>query len=92
MDKKLKAKWVKALRSGKFKQCHDAYYNGKRGMHAAYCCLGVLDRIDQGSKVREWGASETKAGPSEQVKELIYLNDNEKKTFKEIADHIEKNL
>lgn len=38
MDKKLKAKWVKALRSGKYKQ-------GKGVLRTAdnkFCCLGVL--------------------------------------------------
>lgn len=34
-------KWVKALRSGKFKQTEGALYNGK-----AYCCLGVACRLD----------------------------------------------
>lgn len=42
MDKKLKAKWVKALLSGKYKQ--------GRGMLCriednSYCCLGVLGEV-----------------------------------------------
>jgi hypothetical protein len=37
MNAKLKAKWVKALRSGEYEQAHRALYNG-----AGFCCLGVL--------------------------------------------------
>jgi hypothetical protein len=46
MDAKLKAKWVKALRSGKFKQGDEYLKGGNR-----YCCLGVLATI-QGAKWR----------------------------------------
>ena len=45
MDQKLKAKWVKALRSGRYRQGRlKLYRNG------AYCCLGVLCKI-QGAKI-----------------------------------------
>ena len=37
MDKKLKAKWVKALRSGEYKQANGALRDG-----SGFCCLGVL--------------------------------------------------
>lgn len=37
MDNDIKAKWVGALRSGKYAQGTDALHN-----HGAYCCLGVL--------------------------------------------------
>jgi hypothetical protein len=43
MDKKLKAKWVKALRSGKFKQGNGVLYNPNKRTH---CCLGVLSQVD----------------------------------------------
>jgi hypothetical protein len=36
IDKKFKAKWLKALRSRKFKQGHMALHNSE-----GYCCLGV---------------------------------------------------
>lgn len=42
MNKKLKAKWVKALRSGKYKQGRGQLYNPKT---KRYCCLGVLCRL-----------------------------------------------
>lgn len=42
MDKKLKAKWVKALRSGKYKQ----QTSGRlKTTHEGYCCLGVLAEV-----------------------------------------------
>jgi hypothetical protein len=42
MDAKLKADWVKALRSGKYKQA-DATLHDKK--HDSYCCLGVLCKV-----------------------------------------------
>lgn len=39
MDKELKTKWVKALRSGDFAQGDGVLYNDNRG---TFCCLGVL--------------------------------------------------
>ena len=40
MDKKLKAKWVKALRSGKYEQGRYMLRHNNE-----YCCLGVLCRV-----------------------------------------------
>lgn len=47
MDKKLKTKWIKALRSGKYKQGSGRLKKGN-----TYCCLGVLAAI-QGAKFVE---------------------------------------
>lgn len=41
LDPKFKKKWVKALRSGKFKQARHTLGNQDRG----YCCLGVACSI-----------------------------------------------
>lgn len=41
MDRELKAKWVKALRSDKYKQQADGDLKNSNG----YCCLGVLGEI-----------------------------------------------
>lgn len=41
MDEKLKAKWVAALRSGKYEQCKNRLSDGKGG----YCCYGVLRHV-----------------------------------------------
>jgi hypothetical protein len=39
MDPDIKAKWVEALRSGKYKQTEQALQD-----YSGYCCLGVLCR------------------------------------------------
>lgn len=44
MDAKLKAKWVKALRSGKYEQ---GSFGLKRD--SRYCCLGVLVEVCKGN-------------------------------------------
>lgn len=44
MDKKLKAKWVEALVSGKYQQIQGRLHDGVGG----YCCLGVLHLIATG--------------------------------------------
>lgn len=48
MKKSVMKKWVKALRSGKYKQTTNAELKSKDG---SYCCLGVLCEI---SKKSEW--------------------------------------
>jgi hypothetical protein len=60
MDEKLKAKWVKALRSGKYKQAKDylkteiEVFDDESGETSrneiGYCCLGVLCEIAPGIK------------------------------------------
>ena len=53
MDKKIKAKWVKALRSGKYKQGTGVLFNGEK-----HCCLGVLCVV-LGMKPRQTEISKT---------------------------------
>ena len=107
MDKKLKRKWVKALRSGQYDQA-----TGKLCVNGtAFCCLGVLCDI-QGAywdedEFRTWrpilpsGRVAEKAVlppraysaglTAEQTDVLIEMND-EGESFKKIADWIETNL
>ncbi len=42
MKKNIATKWVKALRSGKYKQAYLRLHNAKTG---GYCCLGVLCKM-----------------------------------------------
>jgi hypothetical protein len=118
MDAKLKAKWVKALRSGRYKQTPGQLHDS-----GGYCCLGVLATI-LGAKWRKSKdddefvepyidgksigvkdnascyLSPTKIGISKvRQNHLGNMNDGLGKyydkgprTFKEIADYIEKNL
>lgn len=39
MNKEIKERWVKALRSGEYKQGYNQLYNS---IENSYCCLGVL--------------------------------------------------
>lgn len=49
MDKKLKAKWIKALRSGKYSQSMGMMYEPET---AGFCCLGVLCSV-AGAKLNQ---------------------------------------
>jgi len=45
MEKKLAMKWVRALRSGKFKQTKEKLRKETNDGKVGYCCLGVLATI-----------------------------------------------
>lgn len=94
MDSALKAKWVKALRSGGFEQCREELHDG-----FGYCCIGVgyqilgndsediLDEDDPTSiAAKALGLSE------DTEKKLVIMNDDERQDFNQIADYIEANL
>lgn len=108
MDKELKAKWIKALRSGQYKQARRRLLDTETG---GMCCLGVLAKI-QGCDLRAYGKLHTLVTEKlpngygaglrpRQRRALAARNDgscdaddNQQKrhTFKQIADYIEKNL
>lgn len=115
MDKKLKTNWVKALRSGRYRQGQGALKNSD----GAYCCLGVLAAIQGAKWTGKWTGgvptikgktvglrdeeenllSPTFCGLAKRTQEhLAKLNDGGSfpvthgKSFKEIADYIEKRL
>ena len=80
MDRKLKAKWVVALRSGEYKQAR-----GMLKSDDAYCCLGVLSK--QLGLLEEDGYA---LGSDYYLRTVFYLdlarmNDNGY-TFQQIAD------
>ena len=52
MDKKIKAKWLKALRSGDYDQTEGALCR-VLDTGAAYCCIGVLVEIVRGEDIWE---------------------------------------
>ena len=104
MKPELKKRWVKALRSKKYKQGQEYL----RSCDNAYCCLGVLCDIsgvrwkehDYAFGVGSHGvtgsptpAINKRLGlPESVVGELIRLNDDELWSFRRIATWIEKNL
>ena len=97
MDKKLKAKWVKALRSGGYLQGKQYLKQTDDGVNYSYCCLGVLKEIEP--KTRRKVDMEL-LGPScgidiDTQHELAAMNDGleqKQKGFRAIANWIEKNL
>ncbi len=87
--------WLKALKSGEYKQT-----NGRLQENGRYCCLGVLTDLAVKNGVICKFRSENDSGlmPTKTVKEwiglknekrLASLNDN-KKSFKFIANYIEQ--
>jgi hypothetical protein len=100
MDAELKAKWVAALRSGEYRQATGLLYWGNPD---AYCCLGVLGCVANGTRGRlgaygsegfrngGYDIALKQIGEKAQAK-LSRMNDRGGKTFPEIADYIEKHL
>lgn len=104
MDKKLpkafKNKWVKALRSGKYKQGRKLLRNS---IDNTYCCLGVAAEIAGCYRIKGGWIESKKGmrgiskvpkmlrGESTIPTQLANMNDNGK-TFRQIATYIDKKL
>ena len=103
MKKTFKKQWVEALRSGKFRQGAGALYEDR-----TYCCLGVLCKVSgmDARSIRkvtdpdEDGTTNSTLGPEllkkfgltdEEQCHLAEMNDDGK-SFKVIADHIDATL
>jgi hypothetical protein len=101
LPKKIKEKWVAALRSGKYRQGNGSLYSHDFNNNRYYCCLGVLGVVC-GYKT---GTLEHNSFPdihrnkfprgfrgiTEINKKLATFNDNGK-SFKWIASYIERYL
>jgi len=103
-QKTLKQRWIEALRSGRYKQCHGVLRRGDR-----FCALGVLADVEDSTRWSpwfkdtecfEWGAgSGLSACPSKDVMRSVgvsamyvyELNDILGRSFEQIADWIEEN-
>lgn len=98
MKKGLKARWVAALRSGKYKQGRGSLQTGE----GEFCCLGVLCEISPAVKHRVKAAGQeatlgvvgyTYAGLSREQEDILTsMNDEGSKTFLGIATWIERHL
>jgi hypothetical protein len=103
MKAKWKDLWIRALRGGKFKQGRCAL----RSLNDKYCCLGVLcDLVASHSWERTEGmythknntwipalsVLKTVGLPPPQINILVIMNDGKKRSFKSIANYIEKHL
>jgi hypothetical protein len=82
MNPELKAKWIAALRSGKYTQLRGRYCGGEN----EYCALGLLYM-----GLRWLERMKGKILPKEQHRAVSSLNDSGA-SFAEIADYIESNL
>ena len=93
MDKKLKAKWVKALRSGKYTQCVGALFDKAS---ETYCCLGVLTKVARRKLDNTQWDFVQKTLKRDVMNLLWKMNDGvegqRKHSFPEIADYIEAKL
>jgi hypothetical protein len=91
MDKLRKENWVKALRSGEYKQG-----KGRLELHnddgsTSYCCLGVLNAIDESIYASDnFFLSLVILDINTQMR-LAIMNDGGA-TFNEIAEYIEREL
>jgi len=105
MNSELKAKWVEALRSGDYAQGLRALRKGNSFCCLGVLCdvMGAewdkgeddLNATLNGEKQDYYLAPEALAavGMTDKEQEVLYgMNDNEGKTFPEIADYIEANL
>lgn len=92
MNPELKEKWLIALRSGDYSQCK-LVLGDENG---SYCCLGVLckisnipfikDNLLEGNRWDDLGLT----GKDKTI--LITMNDDQDKSFNEIADWIQEHM
>ncbi len=96
MEKELRDKWIKALLSGRYKQCRGGFQVGAKN-----CAVGVLLRVARVKRelwVREvrlgdvLGLTERVGLTTSEEYRLLMKNDNLKWGFSKIAKWIEKNL
>lgn len=89
VNKQLRDEWVAALRSGKYKQTTGALFRGE-----ACCCLGVLCRVAGVESLAVPAMTDIwERRPYKRIGyDLVGMNDNERRSFAEIADWIEANL
>ncbi len=96
----LRRKWIAALRSGEFKQCHGMLFKD-----GGFCCLGVGCKVvlgevpDETHPPREfWNAVGLKGESAsfdtsiKDCENLVDLNDIARLPFPEIADILEANM
>lgn len=103
MNKKTKAKWVKALRSGKYQQGRGALKRTllENNTTYEYCCLGVACDINIATPYSDYapaknifyGSNVNNTFLSIIIQDkLITFNDIKRKSFKWIAYYIERYL
>lgn len=105
MDPVLKVKWIEALRSGEYRQARRALRRGNKFCCLGVLCELMGATWDDGDTDRnasingerqDYYLSPTAlatTGMPERQQEILYtMNDDDGKSFKQIADYIEQNL
>lgn len=108
LPRPFKNKWIKALRSDKFKQTSDylkapiKWDDNDKPIAFGHCCLGVACEISGYHNIRAALISNDKKripsqlrGDNQLTEKLAQMNDGggaPKRSFKQIANWIEKNL
>lgn len=98
MTAEMKSYWVKALRSGVFKQGVGQLCERFKDGTLKHCCLGVANAIfdlqqnDRRATLQDHVAEAMLVIPADIQVQLYKLNDEDHKTFAEIADFIEANI
>lgn len=80
MNKKLKRRWVAALRSGEYKQI-----TGRVCNEHGYCAYGILTHVVLSNAV-------SARIPEKAISTIVSMNDCGGRSFAQIADWIEVNL
>lgn len=102
MDAKIKKLWLKALRSGRYRQGRGQLVNSRN----EYCCLGVLCKVVGAVKNShfdfEYGDDRGFGFLPNRLRRELHITKRQEdtlsgkndrgKSFKEIADYIEKKL
>lgn len=89
MNHKIKRKWIAALRSGYYQQCYGQIEDGDKR-----CAGGVLVEVMR-ETTGDYAISSLGMNMSTYYRmkyDVIDMNDNQRKTFPEIADWIEENI
>jgi hypothetical protein len=93
--KENRRRWIAALRSGEYRQCSGIlHFEGK------HCCLGVGELLvygpdyDSGGNYYHLDEAFGLIGNQRELglNQLVSMNDMQRKSFAEIADHIERNM
>jgi hypothetical protein len=107
MNKELKNKWISALRSGVYEQVTGCLRTPAgspygRTPHAAHCCLDVLLCVSGERRGPQMACEQGGEADYQLVEKLVGgqrirlklqdMNDLDERTFRQIADYIEKHL
>jgi hypothetical protein len=91
LTKSLCRKWIKALRSGKYKQGRCQLVRGNQyGKY--YCCLGVAEEVCGLERKNSQILHSVRGLSIGNIAQLIDMNDRQKRQFSEIANFIEKKI